>query len=408
MNFNFGDDIMKKFLSFFVLLFTIITFSADYIFFFLGDGMGINHLKLANKYSINNYGKELYFNSLENFSLVNTESLEGVTDSAAAITAMMSFEKTNNRKINIDEDGNKLNPVTYYFKDTKYKIAVISSNSLVDASPAGMYAKTNDRTNYNSISTQLLESHFDLFIGGGRAFLTEEDIKMKGYEYKREMNFDNISENNEIILTSYANNPLIKDSKNNDYYKNSIEYALKKFEGEKFFIFIEGGRIDHAAHAHDSLSVIEEIIAFDKSLKPALDFYSENPNNTIILFTADHETGGLSLGDGFINVDNLNEQKYSYDKLISLIKEKNDFEDFKKISNIYFLSEEDYDEAFSDNNISYFDDFVQKYFNHYNSSSGIKWSTYGHTINNVPLFTNGIIYDIYIDLTDIFWDIIKK
>jgi alkaline phosphatase len=370
--------------------------------------MGVNHLKLANEFSINNYGKELNFNSLESFSLLNTESLDGVTDSAAAITAIMSFEKTNNSKINIDKEGNKLNPVTYHFKDTKYKIAVISSNSIVDASPAGMYAKTNDRTNYNSISNQLLESQFDLFIGGGRAFVTEEDIKKKGYDYKREMNLDNISENNEIILTSYANNPLIKDSRNDDYYKNSIEYALKKFEDEKFFIFIEGGRIDHAAHAHDSLSVIEEIIAFDKSLKPALDFYSENPDNTIILFTADHETGGLSLGDGFINIDNLNEQKYSYDKLISLIKEKNDFEDFKKISNIYFLSEEDYEKAFSDNNISYFDDFVQKYFNHYNSSSGVKWSTYGHTINNVPLFTNGIKYDNYIDLTDIFWDIIKK
>lgn len=399
---------MKKFLTFFLLLLSLIAFSADYIFFFLGDGMGINHLKLANEYSINNYGKELYFNSLENFSLLNTESFDGVTDSAAAITAMMSFEKTNNSKINIDKDGNKLNPVTYYFKDTKYKIAIISSNSIVDASPAGMYAKTNDRKNYSYIASQLLESQFDLFIGGGRAFLTKEDIEKRGYIYKNEIDFDNISKNNEIILTSYANNPLIKDSKNDDYYKNSIEYALKKFENEKFFIFIEGGRIDHAAHAHDSLSVIDEIIAFDKSLKPALDFYSENPDNTIILFTADHETGGLSLGDGFINIDNLNDQKYSYDKLISMIKEKKDFEEFKKNSNIYFLSEEDYKEAFSDDNISYFDTFVQKYFHHYNSSSGIKWSTYGHTINNVPLFTNGIKYDKYIDLTDIFWNIIKK
>lgn len=399
---------MRRFFTFFVILFSILIFSADYIFFFLGDGMGINHLKLANEYSINNYGKELYFKSMDNFSLLNTESLDGVTDSAAAITAIMSFEKTNNSKINIDKEGNKLNPVTYHFKDTKYKIAVISSNSIVDASPAGIYAKTNDRTNYNSISNQLLESQFDLFIGGGRAFLTEDNIKKKGYVFKREINMDNISENNEVILTSYANNPLIKDSKNNDYYKNSIEYSLKKFGKEKFFIFIEGGRIDHASHAHDSLSVIEEIIAFDKSLKPALDFYNENQDNTIIIFTADHETGGLSLGDGFININNLNDQKYSYDRLISLIREQRDFEEFKKNSNIYFLSEEDYKEAFLDDNISYFDTFVQNYFNHYNSSSGVKWSTYGHTINNVPLFTNGIKYDNYVELTDIFWNIIKK
>ena len=112
---------MKKIVFIFLITLSLTVFSADYIFFFLGDGMGINHLKLANEYSIKKYGKTLNYNSLENLSILNTESLDGVTDSAAAITSFMSFEKTNNNKINIDKDGNKLNPVSHHFKDTNYK-----------------------------------------------------------------------------------------------------------------------------------------------------------------------------------------------------------------------------------------------------------------------------------------------
>lgn len=399
---------MKKIVFIFLITLSLTVFSADYIFFFLGDGMGINHLKLANEYSIKKYGKTLNYNSLENLSILNTESLDGVTDSAAAITSFMSFEKTNNNKINIDKEGNRLNPVSYHFKDTNYKIAVITSNSIVDASPAGIYAKSNDRNNYTSIANQLLESQFDLFIGGGRAFFTEEEILKKGYMYKRKIDIQAVEPKNEIILTSYSNNPFIFDQDEKDYYEKAIKYSLKKFEGEKFFIFIEGGKIDHASHAHDTLSMIEEIIAFDKSLKPAIDFYNKNPDNTIILFTADHETGGLSLGDGFININNLSSQKISYDKLISMINNSDDFDDFQKKSNVYFLNEENYNEAISDNNVSYFDDFVQNYFNHYNDLAGIKWSTFGHTINNVALFSNGIKFDKSVHLTDIFWDIIKK
>lgn len=370
--------------------------------------MGFNHLKLADEYSIKKYGKKLNYNNLENLSILNTESLDGVTDSAAAITAFMSFEKTNNNKINIDKDGNKLNPVSYYFKDSNYNIAVITSNSIVDASPAGIYAKSNDRNNYTSIANQLLDTQFDLFIGGGRAFLPEEEILNKGYIYKKNIDSQPIDSKNEIILTAYANNPFVFDQDYKNFYEDSINYALKKFQNEKFFIFIEGGRIDHASHAHDTVSMIEEIIAFDKSLKTAIDFYSENPDNTIIIFTADHETGGLSLGDGFININNIFDQKLSYDKFISITKNSTDFNDFQQKSNVYFLDEENYNKALSDNNVSYFDNFVKNYFDHYNSSAGIKWSTFGHTLNPVPLFSSGIEYNENIHLTEVFWNIIKK
>jgi len=399
---------MKKYLIIIIILFSINIFSAKYIFFFLGDGMGLNHLKLANEYSINQYGNELNYLELDNFSLLDTKSLSGVTDSAAAITAIMSLEKTHNSKINIDKNGNKLNPISYHFKDINYNISVITSNSIVDASPAGVYAKTNSRQEYSTISNQLLESQFDLFIGGGRAFLSEEDIEKKGYVYKNSMDFDLISEKPEIILTSYANNKLIKDSQNKSFYKDSLEYAIKKFNSEDFFIFIEGGRIDHTSHAHDSLSTIEEIIAFDQSLESALDFYEKHPEETIILFMADHETGGLSLGDGFINVNNLESQKYSYEVFINLIENSIDYQNFLENTNLSFLSEKDFNSAKSEGNISYFDDIVQNYLNKYSNAAGIKWSSFGHTINNVPIFSQGIDYGNYLHLKDIFWKIIKK
>ncbi|MGM0639850.1 MAG: alkaline phosphatase [Thermotogota bacterium] len=399
---------MKKFLIFILLLFSISIFSSKYIFFFLGDGMGLNHLKLANEYSINQYGKDLNYLKLDNFSLLDTQSLSGVTDSSAAITAIMSLEKTHNDKINIDKNGNKLNPISYYFKDIGYNIAVITSNSIVDASPAGIYAKSNSRQQYSSLANQLLDSQFDLFIGGGRAFLSEEDIEKKGYDYKTKIDIASISEKPEVILTAYSNNKLIKDSGNNSFYKDTVDYGIQKFNGGNFFIFIEGGRIDHASHAHDSLSVIKETIAFDESLEPALNFYEQNPEETIILFLADHETGGLSLGDGFININNLNSQKYSYEYLINIINKSDNYEDFIKKTNLSFLTETDYNSSKKENNVSYFDDIIQNYFRKYNNASGIKWSSFGHTINNVPLFSNGIDYDNYLKLKDIFWKIIKK
>lgn len=399
---------MRKIFLLILLLISINIFSAKYVFFFLGDGMGLNHLTLANEYSISKYGKELNYNKLNNLSFVNTKSLDGVTDSAAAITAIMSFEKTNNEKINIDKNGNKLNPVSYYYKDINYNISVITSNSIVDASPAGIYAKTNNRKEYTSIANQLLESQFDLFIGGGKAFFNQDDITKKGYIYKTKMDMTNISKDPEIILTSYANNPLIKDSNDYNFYQNALEYSLKKFGENNFFIFIEGGRIDHASHAHDSLSAIDEVIGFDKGLKTAIDFYNKHPKDTIIIFTADHETGGLSLGDGFINVNNLSGQKYSYETLIRIIDKSKNYDDFIKTTGLTFLSKDLYNKAFSDNVISYFDDIIQNYLNKYNSSAGIKWSTFGHTINNVPIFSDGIEYNNFIDSTDIFWKIIKK
>jgi len=395
----------KKFMIFFIIFSFLHLFASyDYIFLFIGDGMGINQVTLANMYKESVSGESLNMLNLKNFSLVKTNSLNTVTDSAAAITAIMSFEKTYNEKINIDENDFPLSPITYYLKDMKYKIAGITTTTVTDATVAGLFSRVSDRKNNSEIFQQMIKSNFNLFIGGGRVFLKKEEIEKNNYTYSEKIP-DDVNSKNEIISMAYSNLPFALDASRVSL-SEMLSYALQKFGTNKFFIMTEGGRIDHAAHAHDSLTMIREIIDFDNAVEKAIKF-AEIHENTLIIVTADHETGGLSLGDGFINISNLSAQKVSYEKFISIYNKSSDYNKFISETGFQGNLKNLYSDI--DKNIDYTSDIVQTFLNYYNSKSGLKWSTFGHTANYVPLFSNRNIYDNYIiDNTEILWKIIEK
>ena len=404
-NFIGWCSVKKKFMIFFVILSFLHIFAGyDYIFLFIGDGMGINQVTLADMYKKSVFSESLNMLNLKNFSLVKTNSLNTVTDSAAAITSIMSFEKTYNEKINIDKNGFPLSPITYYLKDMKYKIAGITTTTITDATIAGLFSRVSDRKNNSEIFQQMIKSNFDLFIGGGRAFLKKEEIEKNNYSYDENIP-DNVNSKNEIISMAYSNMPFTIDASRVSL-SEMLSYTLEKFGSNKFFIMTEGGRIDHAAHAHDSLTMIKEIIDFDDAVGKAIKF-AEVHENTLIIVTADHETGGLSLGDGFINISNLSGQKVSYEKFISIYNQSSDYDKF--ISETGFRGNLKDLYSATDKNIVYTSDIVQTFLNYYNSKAGLKWSTFGHTANYVPLYSNRNIYDSYIiDNTEILWKIIEK
>lgn len=380
---------MKNFFIFFIfLLFAVFTYSYDYIFLFIADGMGIPHMQLANLYKQYSYQEELNMFKIPYFSLVDTSSLNGVTDSAAAITAILSKEKTYNDRINIDKNGKELFPITYDLKNLGYQIGVITTNTIIDATPAGAYASTINRRNYDNIKHDLLNSGFDLFIGGGKPYFDKNIASQFGYTYSEELK-DHVTKNKEIVMLYYGNFPFLTDDFNRISLKDTLEYALKKFEDEPFIIIIEGGRIDHAAHAHDTISMIYEIWDFDDAIKVALDFLNQHPEDTLIIVTADHSTGGLSLGDGFISTSKIPNNDFSYEKLINIFNRYDNYEEFKKTLNLKIdLEVPFYNTKNSGNNVTYQSELIKAFYDIQNQAIGLTWGTFGHTMDYVPFFSN--------------------
>jgi alkaline phosphatase len=395
----------KNIILLFIILINIFTFSYKYIFFFIGDGMGFNHISISQTYLEKNNETNLNLYKLESLSTLKTNSLNTVTDSAAAITAMMSFEKTYNEQINIDKEGKKISPITYHLKDSGYKIGIITKSSITDATPAGLYARTSNRKNHKEIADQLLKSNIDLAIGGGTAFFDNDKIKNSNFRYNNSLK-QIPSEEQELILTNYSNVPFAIDSKTN-YLKPGLEYALKKFSNDNFFILIEGARIDHASHAHDIKTMIYEMLELDSTLETALNFYNKHKNETLIIFTSDHETGGLSLGDGFLSISKIEDQKFSYEKIANTIKNTNNYDDFVKEVNIKGL-EKEYNETKNSKDYTYNSPLIRKYLDTMQKKAGFSWSTYGHTMSNVPLFSEGLKYPNLVDNTKIFTFILNK
>ena len=394
---------MKKIIfSMFFLIMVVVSFGYKYIFLFVGDGMGMNHLTIANSYKLYNYNESLNIFNLENLSFMNTVSLNGVTDSAASITAMLSFEKTYNDRINIDKEDRKLSPITFYLKDLRYKIGLISTATIVDPTIAAAFTRINQRREYQSISKQLSESNVDLVISGGRAFVETNDNFLFSNNFLNE-----ISNSNEIITLYYSNFPFLLDSQNRVTLNEMLKYTLEKFEKQNFFLIIEGARIDHASHANDAHSMVKEILDLDEAVKTALEFYNKYPEDTLIIVTADHETGGLSLGDGFIRISSISNQKYSYESLASVFLNSENYEDFISKTNIDFDLRKEYYLTEKKSPVSYTSSLIKAYLSYYNDHSGIGWTTHGHTMNYVPVFSVGYKYPPLIDNTELLLHLIK-
>jgi len=381
-------EVKKILLVFLITLLIYLSFSFDYVFLFVADGMGIPHMQLSNMYKQYLYTDHLHMLELPYYGMVETSSMNGVTDSAAAITAILSKEKTYNDRINIGPDDERILPITYELKKRGYKIGVITTNTIIDGTPAGAYGFVENRRDYQKITQDLLESNFDLFIGGGKAYFKDRNTREYGYLYTEKLN--EISPlDNEIIMLYYGNFPFLTDDPKRVTLEETLNYALSKFDGSPFFILIEGGRIDHAAHAHDTYSLINEILDFDHAVKVAIDFYKRYPQETLIIVTADHSTGGLSLGDGFLALNKLQRSEYSYEKLISTFKQSNNYEEFQEKLGVTFdLEKEFYDTKNSGENVTYQSTVIKSFYEALNDAVGINWGTFGHTLDYVPLFSN--------------------
>jgi len=273
------------------------------IILLIGDGTGLT--QLFSGYTANHGNLNLF--GIRDIGLSLTASSDSyITDSAAGATAIATGSKTNNRFVGVDSAGNKLMPVTDWLKDRKYKTAIISNGDITDATPASFYAHQTERSMNEAIALDFLSTDIDILIGGGlAAFKNRKDnrdllaeLSRKGYAIQEQFDLlESIKKEKFIVLDDSAVRS--KKAGRGDFLILSIKKTLSVFSRSKspFFIMMEGAQIDSGGHDNDLEYVISEVLDFDQVVGAAMKFVDEN-KETLLIVTADHETGGLSLLDG--------------------------------------------------------------------------------------------------------------
>lgn len=315
---------------------------AKYIFYFIGDGMGEAHKQLSQeflRYASGDNKAKLNLNTMNVNTTVATSSADAViTDSAAASTALATGVKTNNSMVGLSPDGKELTTLLEAVQDTGYSTGIVTTARITHATPAGFYAHTDHRLNEDDIAMDLLDSDIDFVAGGGLCYFLPATIPesylslpddIRGMEIYSERT-DAINLINKFADKGYEmflgpegiSDFLEYDPKAGDRVfapltYNYLPYEIDRVIGQDkfltitdmtrqavrllstdedgFFLMVEGARIDYAAHNNDALGVIYDTLAFDNAVAVALDFYAAHPDETLIITTADHETGGLKL-----------------------------------------------------------------------------------------------------------------
>ena len=326
-----------------------VTTAPKYVFLFIGDGMTYPQFQATAAYLSINEDKDtiLTTNEMLNFmkfpvsgSATTYDSSSFCPDSASTATSIASGHKTYSGVLNMNEAKTKTyTTIAETLKnELGYKIGIISSVNLNHATPAAFYAHQASRNNYYEIGLELIDSNFDYFAGGALLKPTgdKEDVAQTDlYELASAAGYKVVKTQAEAqALTADAGKAIViaedlADSKSMNYeidraatawaLKDYVQQGVNMLSGDQgFFMMVEGGKIDWACHANDAGSTIHDTLALADAVQVAIDFAAEHPDETLILVTGDHETGGLSIGYAGTNYStylrNINAQTISYAK----------------------------------------------------------------------------------------------
>ena len=340
---------MKRYLLSFIFVLCTLFCSAElkYVFYFIGDGMGSNQV-LAS---------EMYYAALQGQPLGRVQTLmttfpfsgnastysasNGITDSAAAGTCLATGSKTTNGTLGLDPDGKRLTTIAEELKAQGWGIGIMTTVAIDHATPAAFYAHVPQRDSYYKIGKQLCSSEFDFFGGAGfhHPQGKHDDKPDNLYRMAENAGYTVVHGMDELAgmpVSRYAEiSKLIlvqKDDDQGSKHGSNLSYAIDRKEGDltlaqivstaipflesrhdRFFMMVEGGMIDYACHGDDAATAIGEVWDMNEAMKEAYAFYEQHPDETLILVTADHETGGLALGnsDYTLYLDQLQYQKCS-------------------------------------------------------------------------------------------------
>ncbi|MCD8029545.1 MAG: alkaline phosphatase [Bacteroides sp.] len=326
---------------------------AKYVFYFIGDGMGLNHVHITEMYLGELEGKigpsPLNFSEFPHTTFATTFSASsGVTDSAAAGTALSTGSKTANSIVGLLPDKQTpLTSIAVYAKEKGLKVGIATSVAIDDATPSAFYAHSASRYNAYQIGLEMLASGYDYFAGAG--FHTSK--KQEGQEdllvLARKAGYT-VAEGYDVYKSQPADvEKLILFPSQGDNGDHGLPYAIDRTEADLslkqiveagidilskdapqgFFFMVEGGKIDWAGHSNDAATAICETIDMAEAMELAIDFYRQHPEETLIVVTADHETGGMIPGNGKyeLNLKVLQYQKMSqasYTKVVNNLRKQ--------------------------------------------------------------------------------------
>lgn len=274
------------------------------IIFLIGDGMGTAQIYAG--YTAKKGVMNITSMPVSGFSVTRSAS-DYITDSGAGGTALSTGVKTNNYSIGVDVDGKPLETILEKAEKKGLSTGLVSTSAITHATPASYIAHTNNRSKYADIAFDFLKTDVDVFIGGGYNHFAKradslnliDSLKIRGYVVARNLKDVDIPSTKKLAaLLADEHLPSIAKGRGN-MLPEATEMALKMLKRNKkgFFIMIEGSQIDWGGHDNDAQYVINEVVDFDDAVGKALQFAKSN-KETLVVVTADHETGGFGIVAG--------------------------------------------------------------------------------------------------------------
>lgn len=292
--------------------------SPKYVFLFIGDGMSTPQRMIAEEFSRKAGNGSLAMNAMPFQASTRTCSATSlVTDSAAAATAIACGVKTYNGAIGVDADGKPVQSCAVAAHNAGKKVGIVSTVTITHATPAGFYGHRKNRGETYGIAIDLADSGFEFFAGGGLDSRYNDKkapgykehghaydyAKSKGYKVVRhKADFMALKPSDGKILTRFTDGPLdtaidARPDADQPTLSELVSKAIEMLDGPAgFFLMAEGGRIDWAGHSNDAATNLRDVLALDDAVKVALAFQDKHPDETLVVVTGDHETGGMSMG----------------------------------------------------------------------------------------------------------------
>ena len=281
-----------------------------YIFLFIGDGMSTPQRMVGEEFVRACRNSEICFNHFPHQATTRTCSANSlVTDSAAAATAIACGAKTNNGAIGVDANGVRLVSAAEVARDNGYKVGIVSSVTINHATPAGFYGHRASRGQSYDLGLDLVASNFDYF-GGGSCDGAYKDGAPSIYELAAKAGYKvvvgkeglaSVQAGDSKVFARCGGGALPYELDYDGSKPRLYEYVEKGIEllqdaENGFFMMVEGGSIDWVGHSNDAATNMNELMGLDKAVRVALAFYEKHKDETLIVVTGDHETGGMSIG----------------------------------------------------------------------------------------------------------------
>lgn len=417
---------------------------ARYVFYFIGDGMGLGHVNATEAYNRDVLKSEqpILMMTFPVASQARTYSASSpITDSAAAGTALSAGVKTKNSMIGMNPDTVAVNSIAVDFMKAGYAVGVGTTVQADDATPAAWYAHAENRGMKETIAPQAAASGLSFLAGGGfklhgageeafveflntmrkgnyeiaEGYAAFNELKRKGGKFPQKVML--MPENAAGGQVGYTIDS-IPGYLTCAQITEACLHTLESVNPDKFLMMIEGGNIDWAAHSNDGGGVIKEILNFQDAINVAYQFYLRHPAETLIVVTADHDTGAMAYGrnGGAYNIAYADAQKISKDafadwtrnwgketanptweEMEQVLKEKLGFwttvplseretKELKELFDDTFISKRAEDEKTLYHT---FNAFTAKAFAILNHHMGIGWTTTYHAGNFVPVYAIG-------------------